>query len=163
MHQQPGCGAPHQWLLKRNCSLSPVQLAGCFSVLGFISMLIAVIFAANGAWPVVLFSFIELLGLLLAYVVYGRHAADYERIVVDESGVVVESVSADRMLSVRLRPAWLKVEYEDQRRDLIRLVQGGQSLFVGRFVAQEQRKQLADELRLSLLLLNRVGKVDLKN
>ena len=163
MHPLQATGAPQQWLLKRNCSLSPAQLAGCFCALAAISMIIAVLFAANGAWPIMVFSFVEILALTLAFLVYGRHAADYERIVVDECGVVIETVCADRMQRVRLRPAWLKIEYEEQKRDLIRLAQGGQSLFVGKYVAQEQRKQLADELRSSLVMLNRAGELDLKN
>ncbi len=158
MYQLADPGAPQQWLLKRNCSLSPAQLAACFSALGCISLLIAAVFAANGAWPIVVFSGLEILALALAFFFYGRHAADYERIFFDGSGVVVETVCADRLQRVRLGTAWLKIDYQEHKRELIRLAQGGQCLFVGRYVAQEQRKQLAEELRSGLVLLNRVDK-----
>jgi uncharacterized membrane protein len=146
--------ASQQWLLRSNCSLSPGQLAACFFALGLVSLVIAGVFALQGAWPVIVFSCVEVLALAIAFFVYGRHAGDYERIEMDASRVVVESVSANRLERRELLPQRLRVEYEDRK--LIQLVQGGQSLSIGRFVASDQRKQLADELRLSLAAVNRM-------
>lgn len=147
--------APQQWLLKRNCSMSPLQLAAVFVALGVVSMGIALVFLMFGAWPVLLFSIVEVLGLTIAFLVYGRHAGDYERIVVDASQVTVETVSANRVLRRQLAPGWLRIEYGERQRGLIRLVQGRESLAVGRYVAEDQRGELARELRLTLAKANR--------
>lgn len=146
--------APQQWLLRSNCSLSPAQLAACFFVLGGVSLVIAGVFALLGAWPVIVFSCVEVLALVIAFFVYGRHAGDYERILMDPARVIVESVSANRLERRELMSRRLQVEYEDRK--LIQLVQGGQSLSIGRYVACDQRQQLADELRLTLAAVNRM-------
>ena len=69
-----------QWVLKRNCALRPRQLAACFGVLAAVSLAIASIFAWHGAWLVVPFACLEMGALAVAFVVYARHAADYDRI-----------------------------------------------------------------------------------
>lgn len=70
-----------EWLFKRNCSLAPRQLAVIFGSLAAVSLSIATVFAARGAWMVLPFACIEVMALGAAFVVYARHAADYERIV----------------------------------------------------------------------------------
>ncbi len=139
-----------QWLLKRNCALSPRQLGAWFGVLALVSIGIAALFAAQGAWPVVPFAGVEVVALAVAYVVYGRHAADYEKIVLAGDRVLVETASAN-LLSRREWPrAWLRVEYEGGPRELIRLVHGREALVVGRYVADKERGELATQLRTSL-------------
>ena len=75
-------GGRHQWVLKRNCAMSPRQLAGCLAIVGAVSLGIASAFAMHGAWPVIPFACLEIAALSVAFFVYGRHAADYEKIVV---------------------------------------------------------------------------------
>lgn len=149
----------HQWLLKRNCALSPRQLAICFAALATVSLVIASVFAARGAWPVIPFACVEVAALTAAFVVYGRHAADFERIVLERDRLVVEWASGARLQRTELSPAWLRVEYDGSRRDLIRLVAGREALTVGRFVPDECRGRLAQELRASLagLSMNRTA------
>jgi uncharacterized membrane protein len=144
----------HQWLLKRNCALSPYQLGASFGVLGLVSMGIATAFAAHGAWLVVPFAGIEVVALAAAFIVYGRHAGDYERIVVDRQGVLVEMASADNLSSRELHPSWIRIEYQGRRRELIRLVAGREALTVGRFVPDDKRATLAQELRTTLAQLS---------
>ena len=147
---------PHrqQWVLKRNCALTPVQLAAAVGGVGLVSVVVAIVCACFGAWPVIPFAGLEMAALLVAFVVHGRHAGDYERIVVSPEAVIVESVDADRIVRQSLRPEWLRVEYrqEDLKggRQLIRLVSGRQELAVGRFVPADRRALLARQLRASL-------------
>jgi uncharacterized membrane protein len=143
----------YQWVLKRNCALTPAQLGLCLAALGGVSLGIAAACAMVGAWPVLPFSCIEVVALGVAFVVYGRHAADYERIVVGQGEVLVESASAHRVRRQALRPTALRVEYRGSRRELIRLVAGAQALEVGRFVPDDRRGALAAELRTSLARL----------
>jgi uncharacterized membrane protein len=139
-----------QWLLRRNCALTPRQLAGWFGGLGAVSMAIAVLFALQGAWMVVPFTCIELSALGVAFVFYARHAADYERILVSPGTLVVERVVGGAVDRVEVQPAWVRVEYAGTRRSPVRLVAGRQQVEVGRFVPEDKRMELAQELRESL-------------
>lgn len=150
MHQAPMNVASQQWMLKRNCCLSPGQLAACFATLGLFSMFVAVFFAMQGAWPVIVFSAIEIVALSVAFVAYGRHAGDYERIEVSPAEVLVETMDASLVRRRQLTARWLKVEYQGGKSELVRLVSGRQSLMVGRFMPDDQRGKLARELRVSI-------------
>lgn len=141
----------HQWVLRRNCALSPAQLGACFIGLGVVSLGIAVAFAARGAWMVVPFSCVEITALAVAFLAYGRHAGDFERIVVGSRRVVVERASGPVIERTEMSPIWLRVEYDGSRRALIRLVAGREALSVGCFVPDEFRGRLAQELRATLV------------
>ncbi len=139
-----------QWMLPRNCALTPRQLAGWFATLGTVSMAIAAVFAVQGAWLVVPFACIELSALGVAFVVYARHAADCERILVAPGRLVVERVVGNTVERIECEPGWVRVEYAGTRRSAVRLVAGRQRIEVGRFVPEHKRKELAQELRESL-------------
>jgi uncharacterized membrane protein len=138
------------WLLKRNCALSPRQLAGCFGALAAVSLGIATAWALQGAWMVVPFACVELGALAVAFVVYARHAADYERIVVEPGRLLVERCVGSALNRVEWERARARVEYRGSGRELIRLVAGRREVSVGQFVPAENREQLARELRASL-------------
>jgi uncharacterized membrane protein len=139
-----------EWLLKRNCSLAPRQLAVIFGSLATVSLAIAAGFAAMGAWLVVPFACIEVLALGAAFVVYARHAADYERIVLCRDCLLVETCRGDRLRREQCAPAWTRVEYGGSRRELIGLVAAGRRIDVGRFVPESERPDLARQLRRQL-------------
>jgi uncharacterized membrane protein len=152
--QQRVSFASQQWLLKRNCSLSPSQLAGCFGLLSLVSFSIACACAAQGAWPVVVFSCIEVAALVVAFLVYARHAGDYEKIVLEPKRLTIETMSGNEVCRRELTASWLRVELPDERRGLVRLVQGAQTLAVGRFLPEHERLEFARELRASLARAN---------
>lgn len=139
-----------EWLLKRNCSLAPRQLAMIFGGLAVVSLAIAALFAAWGAWLVLPFACIEVLALGAAFVVYARHAADYERIVLCRDCLLVETCRGDRLRQEQCAPAWTRVEYSGTRRELIGLVAAGKRIDVGRFVPESERRDLARQLRSQL-------------
>lgn len=139
-----------EWLLKRNCSLAPGQLAVIFGSLATVSLGISAAFAAMGAWLVVPFACIEVLALGVAFVVYARHAADYERIVLCRDCLLVETCRGDRLRREQCAPAWTRVEYGGSRRELIGLVAAGRRIDVGRFVPESERPGLARQLRRQL-------------
>lgn len=139
-----------QWLLKRNCALTPRQLAAWFATLGAVSMGIALFFAMQGAWLVVPFACIELTALGVAFFVYARHAADYERILVGPRRLVVERSVGRAFDRIECEPEWVRVEYAGTHRAPVRLLAGRRQLEVGLFVPDEQRRDLAQQLRESL-------------
>lgn len=139
-----------QWLLRRNCALSPAQLAICFSAIGIVTLLIASAFALQGAWVVVPFAGLEMLALAIAFVVHARHAGDYERIVLERGCVTVERLHGGRLARLECPAPWVRVQYGGSRRELIRLVASGREVAVGRYVPDGERTRLARELRASV-------------
>lgn len=139
-----------EWLLKRNCSLAPSQLAVVFASLAAVSLAVAAAFAAMGAWLVLPFACIEVLALGTAFVVYARHAADYERIVLCRDCLLVETCRAERLQREQCAPDRTRVEYGGTRRELIGLVAAGRRIDVGRFVPETDRPHLARQLRRQL-------------
>lgn len=140
-------GNQHQWVIKRNCALSPRQLGCWFGSLAGVSLLLAAAFAARGAWLVVPFTLIEIGALGVAFVWWSRHATDYERIVVDADLLSVETSKGEKLSRVERRPAWVRVEYSGVRREPIRIVSGGDAIEVGGLVPDDRRAALARELR----------------
>ncbi len=137
-----------QWLLKRNCALSPAQLGYWFGTLGALSVLLAAVFAMQGAWLVVPFTALELAALAAAFVMYGRHAGDYERILVMPDRILVERFRGGRLAIEEVGTGWARVEYRGGRP--IRLVSGRTEVAIGSFLPEESRERLARELRASL-------------
>lgn len=137
----------HQWLLKRNCALRPSQLAAWFVTIALASLAIAFVCAAGGAWIVIPFALAEAIALTAAFMAYARHAADYERIEATRDRLVVECGRGLRVerLERDLRP--VRVEYDPQAREPIRLVAGGKAITVGRFVPDDRKAELVRQLR----------------
>ena len=86
-----------QWLLRRNCSVTPGQLAGLYVSLCIVSLGIAGFFWSQGVPMVLPFALLELAAVGAAFWVYARHATDGERIVLQGAHLVVELESAGHL------------------------------------------------------------------
>jgi len=139
-----------QWLLKRNCSVTPAQLLGVYVSLCIVSLGIAGFFWAQGATMVMPFAWLELLVVGIAFRVYARHAADGERIVLQGSCLVVELESAGRLERAEFNREWVRVEPKTGDGSLIEVSGQGRSVSVGRHVRPELRPALAREIRHAL-------------
>jgi len=135
------------WMIKRNCSASPRQLALVFASLIALSFAFGVAFAAHGLWFVLPFVGLELLAVAAAFLVYGRHAADYERIELRDGVVAVCRIEAARATEWRAWSAWTRVEYDGER---VYLAAHGARVEVGRHLTRARRAALAQELRQAL-------------
>jgi uncharacterized membrane protein len=131
-------------ILKRNCSLSPAALAGVFVALALVVLAIGAGFALAGAWLVLPFAGLEVLLLCVAYLVYARRAADYERIVLDSGRLTVEVAQAQTMLRYELEARCARVVVEGDHL----LLQGGRErLQLGRHLDALTRAEFAAELQ----------------
>lgn len=139
-----------QWLLKRNCSITPVQLALMYASLCAVSLGIAVFFWLQGARMVMSFAWLELLAVGAAFVVYARHARDGEKIVLQGGQLVVELETAGRMQRAAFNRQWVRVEPKNGDGSLIEVSGQGQSVRVGRHLRPELRPALAREIRFAL-------------
>ncbi|MGZ5182288.1 MAG: DUF2244 domain-containing protein [Ramlibacter sp.] len=138
------------WLLKRNCSLTPRQLAKAYLLLCCGSFGIAVAFALQGLWIVFAFALVEMTAVGAALLHYARHALDREHIALTDRCLLVERVLGERIEQVRLDPHWTRITMPASRRDLIELESKGTRVEVGAFVTDEQRQRVARELRREL-------------
>jgi uncharacterized membrane protein len=136
-----------QWLLKRNCSVTPAQLAGLYLSLCVVSLGIASFFWAHGAKMVMLFAWLELSAVGWAFLVYARHAGDGEKIVLQNGQLVVELETAGRMQRAEFNREWVRVEPLEGDGSLIEVSERGRSVSVGRHLRPELRPALAREIR----------------
>jgi uncharacterized membrane protein len=133
--------------------LTPSQLASWFVSVSLVSLSIATVFALVGAWVVLPFALLEVFGLLLAYVFYGRHAGDFEKIVAAEGRLIVERSEGTRLSREEHLCPWVRVDYEGRPRSLVWLVLAGKRIAVGRFLPEHERAQFANELRHALVTI----------
>ncbi|KWE57808.1 hypothetical protein WL76_08840 [Burkholderia ubonensis] len=138
------------WLMKRNCSMSPRQFVLFYASLAGFSLAIAAMLMWQGAWLVMPFTGVELLAVGVAFAVYARHAVDYERIRLFPHRLVIERMNAEQLTQIEFNPRWVRVEPGATPRDPIRLVSRGQTVVIGQHLAQYRRAQFADELRAAL-------------
>ncbi len=138
------------WLMKRNCSVSPRQFVAFYVSLAAFSLLIAVLLLWRGAWLVLPFTGIELLAVGVAFAIYARHAVDYERIRLFPHRLVIERMSAERLTQIELNPRGGRVARGAGPRDRIPLGARGETGGVGQPLAQNGRAPCARELRASL-------------
>ena len=139
-----------QWVLKRNCSLTPSQLLGFYASVCVVSLGIAVGFAWNGAPVVLWFAGIELLLLALALLFYARHATDADTVTLSGQDLTVEQSFGPTRTSARFRSPWVSVEPSQDDGSLIELSGQGQVARIGRFLRPEARADFARELRSAL-------------
>ena len=139
-----------QWLLRRNCSVTPSQLLGLFVSLSVVSLGIATFFWFQGATLIMPFAWAELLAVGAAFLVYARHARDGEKISLEGGQLVVELETAGRLQRAEFNREWVRVEPKDGDGSLIEVSGQGRSIRVGRHLRPELRPALAREIRFAL-------------
>jgi uncharacterized membrane protein len=144
-------GAPRlEWLLKRNCSITPRQLFAVYASLCAVSLTIALGFTWAGAPPVLAFAGIELVLVGAALLIYARHATDHERITLAGEALSVEHQHGPQKQCNEFRAAWVRVEPLSSDRSLIEVAGDGHTARIGRYLRPELRQGLAQELRAAL-------------
>ena len=147
---ESGDGAGTEWLLKRNCSITPQQLASVYASLCVVSCLIAGFFFWQGAPFVAAFAGLELLAVGAAMLVFARHAGDRETLTLLGRSLRVERCIGNRVELTEMAADWLTVEPAAGQGSLVQLSGRGHRVQVGRFLRPELRGAFAHELRLTL-------------
>jgi uncharacterized membrane protein len=146
----PGAPRALQWLLQRNCSITPRQLGRVYLSLCGISLLIAGVLFAQGAKVVLAFTSLELVAVGFALLVFARHAADRETLTLVGRSLRVEQCIGHRVERTDFAADWLSVEPAAGQGSLVQLSGRGQRVHVGRFLRPELRSAFARELRQAL-------------
>jgi uncharacterized membrane protein len=139
-----------QWLLRRNCSITPRQLGGVYLSLCVFSVLIASFFFWQGAPYVMAFAGLELLLVGAALLAFARHVGDREVLTLAGRSLTVEQVNGSRVERTDFTAEWLTVEPVGDHGSLLQLSGEGRTVRVGRFLRPELRGAFARELRLAL-------------
>jgi uncharacterized membrane protein len=145
-----GARAALQWVIKRNCSITPRQLGAVYAGLCVVSLGIALFFAWFGAPYVLAFAALELSLLGVAFLIHARHAGDREIITLADGSLAVEQQLGRRLGHAEFRADWLTVEPAGGQGSLVELSGQGQWVRVGRFLRPEHRAAFAQELRRAL-------------
>jgi uncharacterized membrane protein len=149
--QLPGRDTPAlQWVLRRNCSITPRQVMGVYGSLCGLSLAVGLGFWWHGATYVLAFAGVELLMVGLALGVYARHAADRDTVTLAERELEVERHSGRQVERAAFRAEWVCVEPAQAQGSLVELAGQGRRMLIGRFLRPELRAALAQELRQAL-------------
>lgn len=138
------------WFLRRNCSVTPAQLGWLYASLCAVTLAIGTFFWLQGAVLVLPFAWLELVAVGIAFLVYSRHAADGEHILLQGRRLVVELENAGRLQRAEFNRDWVRVEPSAGDRSLIEVSGQGRRVSVGRYLRPELRPVLAQELRRAL-------------
>jgi uncharacterized membrane protein len=138
------------WFLKRNCSVTPAQLGWLYASLCAVTLGIGTVFWLQGAVLVLPFAWLELAAVGVAFLLYARHAADGEHILLAGGRLVVELENGGRLERAEFNREWVRVEPAGADRSLIEVSGQGRRVNVGRYVRPELRPALASELRRAL-------------
>lgn len=142
-----GRGAGFSLLVKRNCSISPNGLLRVFALLACVAIGVASAFALLGAWLILPFAGLEIVALGVAFLLNGRHAADYERIELAGGRLRLEQAVAERTACVELDACLARIELEGKPgRTRVLLRAPGRELEIGRHLDAETRVEFATEL-----------------
>jgi uncharacterized membrane protein len=139
----------YEFYLKRNCSISPAQLAIIFIVLGIVSIAIGSIFYSLGATLILPFSFLEIFALTAAYFYNALHANDYERLRVDSKNIYFESKFGLKYREENFLNSLARILPSDHH-NLINLSQGQKNIHFGKHIHTRLRSLLEIEIKQAL-------------
>ncbi len=148
MNHLAGETADYVYTARRNNSLSS---SGRLLVFGFIltvSLGIAVAFSLIfGAWPILPFAGTEMGVLYLAFRYIDRHSADYERVTIRDDSVAVEVREGREIKRFEMNRCWAQVVCDGPR---LALRSHGREIEIGRHLCEEQRREMAVDLKRQL-------------
>ena len=134
--------------LRRNCSLNKVERWRAFWLAALVSALIALAFAAVGAWLILPFAGLELAALYVAFRCLAREADDYEQLIIEGDHLMVESHTRGCVRRFDANRRWTQVIMRDASgRRPITLRSHGKEIEFGTFLSETARLDAARELR----------------
>jgi uncharacterized membrane protein len=131
-----------------NCSLDRRGKLCLFAAAAIVTGLIALIFAAFGAWLVLPFAGLELALLAWALHFLHRRAGDYERVVLAGDTLRVETCEAGLPARHEFHRYWAQVRVSPAGSDARVFIRShGREVELGRFSSPEQKLAFARQLR----------------
>lgn len=135
---------------RRHDSLDRRRRWSAFALLTAISVVVAASFAIVGAWPVLPYSALELVGLAAAFLIVERRARDWERLTVAGDRVIVERAVNGEVRTREFNRRWLRVEMNVRARSRdpsLTLRFAGEPVEFGAALAPDRRIEVATALK----------------
>lgn len=122
-----------------------------FASLAFFSLIVAVVFAALGAWLILPFAGLEAFVLYLVFSWIVRHADDAESLEIRGDAVVLAVRERSHTRHYEFNRAWARLVVDTQHRDVrLALRSHGREVEIGRYLDSGGRQKLARELKARL-------------
>jgi len=142
-------------ILRPNNSLSPTGSVKVLAVLFLILLIVATSFSLMGAWLVLPFAGLEILGLAGAFYYVYLHSNDYESITITDENLIVEKKNYKELTTTTFQRYWAQVIVRDLeqrhasgRKIGLFITSHGKEVEFGRyFINDGQRTMFARELR----------------
>jgi len=135
------------WRMQRNCALTPKQLFQFYAVLVFFSLLVGIGFLIAGVWVIIIFTCIELCALTLGFLIYARHALDYEEIKLDGTVLKITKFIGSKTKTYEFNSRWTQVLLPRNKPKIFVLSSENINIELGQFVRQDQLPQLISEIK----------------
>lgn len=145
-HVPPG----RHWRMPRQHRLSPRQLGYVLYTLSLPALVVAIGFAWQGYWHVLLWALAELALVAVCLWHCARHACDVDRIDITEGEIIVTQRRPGRCRQFVLNRWTASISPPSRHGDPICLSDRETSVAVGRLVSDAQRRRVAEELRACL-------------
>lgn len=139
-----------EWVLGRKCSLSPRQFGFAYLLLCAVTLFWAALFAVGGAPQVMAFALIELLASGLAFLHHAVHAADQDRIVLNDRYLLIEYCRGGDVKTVMLERCWVHITAPQRASDPVMIRSRDLTACIGACISSRARKQFARELGIAL-------------
>jgi len=138
-------GAGFTYFRRHASSLDLRLLQLVFGSLAAFSLLVAVLFAAAGAWMIIPFAGLEIAGLAMAAWVMFRRAGDFERLAMSGDRILFEFRELGQVRQMEFNRCWARLICDGTGGLALR--SHGREVSVGRYCGEESRRLLERELR----------------
>ena len=135
------------WQMRRNCALTPKQLLKFYIVLVCLSSAVATGFLLAGVWVIVIFTIIEVSAVTVGFLVYCRHALDYEIIEIDDKRLIVKKFIGYKEKIYEFNAQWAKIELSPEGSKTFFISQSNLRVELGHFIRPEQQASLIASVR----------------
>jgi len=146
--------APFHALLEPHRSLPPRGFLLLMMAIAGISFVTGLAFFMLGAWPVAGFFGLDVLAIYLAFKLNYRDARAYETIKIEQGDLVLTAVDASgRRREHVFAAAWVRVLLDELHdgTNRLKLALHGSEVGFGSFLTDDERRQLAHELKGALI------------
>lgn len=140
-------------ILYPNRSLSLTNLLFLALIFTFLSFLISLYFINNGAWPVGIFLFVDLLIILLAFKINYRNSKRYERVILNEKLLIKKINFRGNERTIKIEPSWLRLKIKCYNNTgHLEIISKGKSQIIGNYLNILELKKLAKEIKKALIV-----------
>jgi len=136
-----------RWQMRRNCALTPKQLLKFYIALLCLSVTVATGFLLVGVWMILIFTILELSAVTISFLIYCRHALDFETIEIHGKRLIVKKFIGYKESVFEFNSQWAKIEPPNEGSKTFHISQSGLRVELGQFLRHEQQISLITEVR----------------